>query len=229
MKIEWEQRVRVAESAPLSLVAACCQAAEGVALPLAAHVVVTDDAEIRALNARTRGVDRATDVLSFPLGQDGVYDRNLETGALQLGDIVISTDAVQHDMDVRIFGYPLGEIPQMGVLSFPADEHLAEVAEEVCKEVNPEIQVFRGRVVSGDQFISSKEVKNHLIEEFNGSCAEMEGAAIAQGAYLNKIPYVVLRAISDKADDSATMDYPTFESEAARHCVNLLQEMVKRL
>ena len=155
-----------------------------------------------------------------------------ETGsieALQLGDIVISTDAVQHDMDVRIFGYPLGEIPQMGVLSFPADEHLAEVAEEVCKEVNPEIQVFRGRVVSGDQFISSKEVKNHLIEEFNGSCAEMEGAAIAQGAYLNKIPYVVLRAISDKADDSATMDYPTFESEAARHCVNLLQEMVKRL
>ena len=124
---------------------------------------------------------------------------------INIGDIVISTDAVQHDMDVRIFGYPLGEIPQMGVLSFPADEHLAEVAEEVCKEVNPEIQVF------------------------NGSCAEMEGAAIAQGAYLNKIPYVVLRAISDKADDSATMDYPTFESEAARHCVNLLQEMVKRL
>ena len=148
---------------------------------------------------------------------------------INIGDIVISTDAVQHDMDVRIFGYPLGEIPQMGVLSFQADEHLAEVAEEVCKEVNPEIQVFRGRVVSGDQFISSKEVKNHLIEEFNGSCAEMEGAAIAQGAYLNKIPYVVLRAISDKADDSATMDYPTFESEAARHCVNLLQEMVKRL
>ena len=148
---------------------------------------------------------------------------------INIGDIVISTDAVQHDMDVRIFGYPLGEIPQMGVLSFPADEHLAEVAEEVCKKVNPEIQVFRGRVVSGDQFISSKEVKNHLIEEFNGSCAEMEGAAIAQGAYLNKIPYVVLRAISDKADDSATMDYPTFESEATRHCVNLLQEMVKRL
>ena len=79
--------------------------------------------------------------------------------------------------------------------------------------------------------VQNKEVifKNHLIEEFNGSCTEMEGAAIAQGAYLNKIPYVVLRAISDKADDSATMDYPTFESEAARHCVNLLQEMVKRL
>ena len=173
-----------------------------------------------------------TQILVDDYGVDCVINTGI-AGSLRneinIGDIVISTDAVQHDMDVRIFGYPLGEIPQMGVLSFQADEHLAEVAEEVCKEVNPEIQVFRGRVVSGDQFISSKEVKNRLIEEFNGSCAEMEGAAIAQGAYLNKIPYVVLRAISDKADDSATMDYPTFESEAARHCVNLLQEMVKRL
>ena len=173
-----------------------------------------------------------TQILVDDYGVDCVINTGI-AGSLRneinIGDIVISTDAVQHDMDVRIFGYPLGEIPQMGVLSFQADEHLAEVAEEVCKEVNPEIQVFRGRVVSGDQFISSKEVKNHLIEEFNGSCTEMEGAAIAQGAYLNKIPYVVLRAISDKADDSATMDYPTFESEAARHCVNLLQEMVKRL
>ena len=159
-----------------------------------------------------------TQILVDDYGVDCVINTGI-AGSLRneinIGDIVISTDAVQHDMDVRIFGYPLGEIPQMGVLSFQADEHLAEVAEEVCKEVNPEIQVFRGRVVSGDQFISSKEVKNHLIEEFNGSCAEMEGAAIAQGAYLNKIPYVVLRAISDKADDSATMDYPTFESEAA--------------
>ena len=154
-----------------------------------------------------------TQILVDDYGVDCVINTGI-AGSLRneinIGDIVISTDAVQHDMDVRIFGYPLGEIPQMGVLSFQADEHLAEVAEEVCKEVNPEIQVFRGRVVSGDQFISSKEVKNHLIEEFNGSCAEMEGAAIAQGAYLNKIPYVVLRAISDKADDSATMDYPTF-------------------
>ena len=110
-----------------------------------------------------------TQILVDDYGVDCVINTGI-AGSLRneinIGDIVISTDAVQHDMDVRIFGYPLGEIPQMGVLSFPADEHLAEVAEEVCKEVNPEIQVFRGRVVSGDQFISSKEVKNHLIEEF---------------------------------------------------------------
>ena len=148
---------------------------------------------------------------------------------IEIGDIVISKDAVQHDVDATVFGYKVGEIPRMDTSYFEADKDLIELAKKTCEEVNPDINCYVGRVVSGDQFISSKEVKNHLIEEFNGSCTEMEGAAIAQGAYLNKIPYVVLRAISDKADDSATMDYPTFESEAARHCVNLLQEMVKRL
>ena len=100
-----------------------------------------------------------TQILVDDYGVDCVINTGI-AGSLRneinIGDIVISTDAVQHDMDVRIFGYPLGEIPQMGVLSFQADEHLAEVAEEVCKEVNPEIQVFRGRVVSGDQFISQQ-------------------------------------------------------------------------
>ena len=148
---------------------------------------------------------------------------------INIGDIVVSTDALQHDVDATIFGYPLGEIPQLGTLSFKADDELGELAEQVCREVNPDIQVYRGRVVSGDQFISSKEVKQHLIDEFGGSCTEMEGAAIAQATHLNGIPYVVIRAISDKADDSASMDYPAFEKEAIRHCVNLVQEMVKRL
>ena len=91
-----------------------------------------------------------TQILVDDYGVDCVINTGI-AGSLRneinIGDIVISTDAVQHDMDVRIFGYPLGEIPQMGVLSFPADEHLAEVAEEVCKKVNPEIQVFRGRAI----------------------------------------------------------------------------------
>ena len=148
---------------------------------------------------------------------------------LDIGDILISNAALQHDMNVEPLGYAPGQVPGLDTLSFPADDKMKQGAIASCERVNQDIQVMEGLVVSGDQFISSKEVKNRLIEEFNGSCAEMEGAAIAQGAYLNKIPYVVLRAISDKADDSATMDYPTFESEAARHCVNLLQEMVKRL
>ena len=148
---------------------------------------------------------------------------------INIGDIVVSTDALQHDMDAREFGYPKGQIPQMNVFSFKADETLRKAAVECCKKANPDIQVFEGRVVSGDQFVASSEVKDELIREFAGSCTEMEGAAIAQAAYLNHVPFVVLRAISDKADNSATMDYPTFEKEAARHCANLVKEMVKAL
>ncbi|HBA49030.1 MAG TPA: 5'-methylthioadenosine/adenosylhomocysteine nucleosidase [Lachnospiraceae bacterium] len=148
---------------------------------------------------------------------------------LDIGDILISRDAIHHDMDVRVFGYKLGEVPQMGFREFQADEKLMALAKEACERVNPDIHVMYGRVVSGDQFISSKEVKEHLISEFQGDCAEMEGASIAHGAYLNNIPFVIIRAISDKADDSAEMDYPTFETAAARHSAALVKEMIKGL
>ena len=148
---------------------------------------------------------------------------------LDIGDILISRDAIHHDMDVRVFGYRLGEVPQMGFREFKADEKLMELAKKACEKVNPDIHVMYGRVVSGDQFISSKEVKEHLIAEFQGDCAEMEGASIAHGAYLNNTPFVIIRAILDKADDSAEMDYPTFESAAARHSAALVKEMLKEL
>ena len=148
---------------------------------------------------------------------------------INIGDIVISRDVLHHDMDAVNFGYPPGQIPQMDVFSFEADEMLADLAEKVCREVNPEISVFHGRVVSGDQFVADKAVKERIVSTFEGYCTEMEGAAIAQTAYLNQIPFVVLRAISDKADDSASMDYPTFESQAAEHCVKLVEGLIERL
>ncbi len=146
---------------------------------------------------------------------------------LDIGDILISKDALHHDMDTTIFGYQPGEVPQMGFREFKADERMMELAKEACEKVNPDIHVMYGRVVSGDQFISSKEVKERLITQFQGDCAEMEGASIAHGAYLNNLPFVIIRAISDKADDSAEMDYPTFEAAAARHSAALVKEMVK--
>lgn len=148
---------------------------------------------------------------------------------LDIGDILISRDALHHDMDVTIFGYRLGEVPQLGVREFPADERLIQLAIESCEKVNPDIHALAGRVVSGDQFISSKDVKNRLIENFQGDCAEMEGASIAHGAYLNQIPFVIIRAISDKADDSAEMDYPSFEKAAAHHSALLVEDMVQRI
>lgn len=146
---------------------------------------------------------------------------------INIGDIVLSTDTLQHDMDAVAFGYPVGQIPRMDTLAFPADEKLIALAKECCARVNPEIDVFVGRVVSGDQFIADKKVKERLIDNFGGYCTEMEGAAIGQAAYLNKVPYVVIRAISDKADDSASVDYPTFEAKAIEHTVNLMKEMIK--
>ena len=149
--------------------------------------------------------------------------------ALDIGDILVSKDAIQHDMDVTPLGYAKGQIPGLEQLAFVADEKLCKTAVEVCKKVNPDIHVTEGRVVSGDQFISSKEIKDALIAEFHPDCTEMEGASIAQAATLNNIPYVVIRAISDKADGSAQEDYPTFEKKAAEHCAKLVQEMMKEL
>lgn len=173
-----------------------------------------------------------TQILVDDFGIDAVINTGI-AGSLKaeidIGDIVVSTDALQHDMDATEFGYPKGQIPQMEVFSFAADEQLRKTAVEVCREEIPEIHVYEGRVVSGDQFIASADVKEGIIRNFAGYCTEMEGAAIAQAAYLNGIPFVILRAISDKADNSASMDYPTFEREAAAHCVRLVEEMVKRL
>lgn len=149
--------------------------------------------------------------------------------SLDIGDILISTDALHHDVDATIFGYKPGEVPQMGIREFAADERMADLAVESCKKVNPDIAVRKGRVVSGDQFISSDDVKKSLIETYHGDCAEMEGASIAHAAYLNGIPFVIIRAISDKADNSAQVDYPEFERAAAIHSANLVLDYVTRL
>lgn len=148
---------------------------------------------------------------------------------LDIGDILISKDALHHDVDATIFGYALGEVPQLGVREFTADETLVSLAKASCEKVNPDLHAIVGRVVSGDQFISSREVKERLINNFQGDCAEMEGASIAHSAYLNNIPFVIIRAISDKADDSAEMDYPTFEREAAKHSARLVKDLVQNI
>ena len=161
---------------------------------------------------------------------DGIVNTGI-AGSLRneinIGDLVLSTVAVQHDVDAGGFGYPAGEIPQLGVKEFPADERLLALAEEACREANPDISTFKGRVASGDQFIDSKEKKDWIHDTFDAYCTEMEGAAVAQAAYLNKVPYLIVRAISDKADDSAHMDYSEFEAKAVEHSVNLMLALEK--
>lgn len=173
-----------------------------------------------------------TQILADDYQVDGIINTGI-AGSLRadinIGDIVISTDAVQHDMDAVAFGYPKGQIPRMEVLAFQSDARLVELAESSCHKALPELGVFRGRVASGDEFVAKQERKDAIVEEFQAYCCEMEGAAIAQAAYLNQIPFVIIRAISDKADDSAHMDYPAFEAMAIENSVKLIMEMVVNL
>lgn len=145
---------------------------------------------------------------------------------IDIGDMVISTDALHHDMDATEFGYPIGQIPRMEELSFPANEKLLKKAVLASEKANPDIHTFTGRIASGDQFIASREIKDRIVENFHPLCVEMEGAGIAQAAYLNQVSYVIIRAISDKADNSASVDYPTFERQAIAHSVRLVKELL---
>ncbi|MBQ7001530.1 MAG: 5'-methylthioadenosine/adenosylhomocysteine nucleosidase [Oscillospiraceae bacterium] len=147
---------------------------------------------------------------------------------LDIGDLVVSRDAMYHDFDCNAFGYPSGKVPGMDVIAFPADETMMDYAFSAAESVNPG-HTKVGRIASGDQFVAEKALKERIIALTHGLCTEMEGAAIAQTAYRNGIPFVILRAISDKADDSAEMDYPTFERIAAHRCAEVTCKLAKML
>lgn len=149
--------------------------------------------------------------------------------SIDIGDMVISKDAIHHDMDASVFGDPVGQIPRMNTLAFSANPEFVEKAKKANEEANPDIKTIVGRVASGDQFVSSSAVKKKIVENFQADCAEMEGAAIAQVAYLNNVPYVIIRAISDKADNSAVLDYPEFEKQAIIHSVKLIRNLLPRI
>ena len=147
---------------------------------------------------------------------------------LDIGDLVVSRDAMYHDFDCNAFGYPSGKVPGMDVIAFPAEEAMMGYALAAAESVHPG-HVKVGRIASGDQFVAEKALKEKIIATTQGLCTEMEGAAIAQTAYRNGIPFVILRAISDKADDSAEMDYPTFERIAAHRCAEVACCLARQL
>lgn len=143
-----------------------------------------------------------------------------------IGDMVVSSDVWHHDFDCYHFGYPMCKIPGMPQ-GFPADEQLVQLAVKAAEETGSKVRV--GRVASGDQFIADPVLKERVIERTQALCTEMEGAAIAQTAYRNGIPFVILRCISDKADNSVEMDYPSFEAIAAHRCAQVAKNLAKTL
>lgn len=153
---------------------------------------------------------------------------------LAVGDLVVSTDLVQHDMDVTGLGYEPGYIPELGtdatfagIGSFDTDERLRSALCEAASDVEPGITVQLGRIASGDQFVCTQELRDHVIATFGASCVEMEGAAIAQVCWRNGVPFVVARTISDTADASSSVEYRMHEQEMAERCAAIVARMIE--
>ena len=147
---------------------------------------------------------------------------------LEIGDIVVSTAAMQHDMDASALGFQKGTIPFAEKSVFIADEKLVNLALQASEEVN-EGRTFSGMVLSGDQFIAAGESAHSLYEQFEGYCTEMEGAAVAQVCDMNDIPFVIIRSMSDKADGSAHINFNEFAAHAAERSFLIVDKMLNML
>ena len=146
--------------------------------------------------------------------------------SLEIGEIVISSDVMYHDVQVGTIGnYPRGQVPGMDVRAFPVDRTLGALAARMCSEQG--IAYRTGRIVSGDQFICDSEIKAEIARQCGGLCVEMEGAAVAQAAYMSGVPFLVIRAMSDSADDDAAMTYYEFKERACRQTAGIVRRMLR--
>ncbi len=151
---------------------------------------------------------------------------------LDVGDIVVSDDACQHDFDSTAFGYERGLIPRLRKKWFYADRiwvnRFMDASRRLADDLAPS-KTIMGRVLSGDQFIADPVMTKKLRKDFSGHCVEMEGAAAAHACYVNQIPFVIIRSISDKADHSAKVDYRAFTQIAVDHSTKLVREVFRHL
>ena len=169
--------------------------------------------------------------LALKFGTDKIINTGIAGatgGGLKVFDFVASTEAVYHDMNIEFFGYKPGQVPGMEPY-FTADKSMADAAVKAFANTKfaAEHKILQGRIASGDQFISDSAVKNHIKEVFNPLCVEMEGAAIAHACTLNKVPFLILRCMSDMADDAGENTYNFNEDSAAEASAQLVMELIK--
>jgi len=148
---------------------------------------------------------------------------------IKVNDVVVSTEAIEYDVDASVMGDPKGTIPRMKTSVFIADKVLVDTAYKAFEEGHSKTNVYKGRVVTGDRFVADKTTKAELRDHFKGACCEMEGGAIAHVASLNEVPFVIIRAISDNADDAAGVSYDEFVVEAAEISKDMVVSMVRFL
>ena len=151
------------------------------------------------------------------------------TTALNIADIAIATSLVQHDMDTSAIGDPKGLISGINIIEIPCDESLGNLMEECVRESGIRgIKAVKGIIASGDQFIADAGRKEEIIRDFKAIACEMEGAAIGQVCYVNHVPCLVLRAISDSADASSHMDYPEFVKVASANSAAVIAKFLAK-
>lgn len=146
---------------------------------------------------------------------------------LHVGDVVIGSDAVQHDVDVTGLGYEPGEVPGSG-RTFASDERLVDLARAAAEDLGG-VGVYVGRVASGDVFVSDPALSRSIAERFGALCTEMEGAACAQVCCGWQVPFVIVRSISDGADAGAHGDFRAFTKLAAANAEGIVRGVVRRL
>ncbi len=147
---------------------------------------------------------------------------------IDIADIVFSSDLIQHDVNAVNFGYKLGQIPRMGEdYIFKGDLALLHKMEEIAQ--NKGIKYYVGRIVSGDEFVSANTKKQWLKDNFNAMCTDMESASIAHVCFLNKVPFIAIRCISDTADDRANMVYKEFEEIALKKCFAISSALIEEI
>ena len=149
---------------------------------------------------------------------------------LKVFDFVVSTEAVYHDFDTTAFGYKVGQVPGLPA-SFEADKELVKKALEIFKQTDfsKEHSIQSGLIASGDQFISGGERKDFIKNTFKPFCVEMEGCAIAHTCYINKVPFVIIRCMSDMADDDVEQTYSFNEETCAKASSEFVEAFVKSI
>ena len=196
---------------------------------LAGKEVVIVQCGVGKVNAALRA-----QLLCMKFGVNKIINTGI-AGAMGKGlgvfDFVVSEDAVYHDFDVRIFGYKRGQVPGFEHINFTADQELADLALKVFAETeySKEHKIVKGRIASGDQFIADKAVKEDIVAAFAPMCVEMEGAAIAHACSLNNVPFVIIRCMSDCADDSAINTYDFNEDTCAAMSAGFVEKLVERI
>lgn len=172
-----------------------------------------------------------TQLLILKFGVDKVVNTGIAgaTGTdLNIYDFVVSTETVYHDFDTQFFGYKLGQVPGLPE-TFKADEKLVEsvVSAFNNSKLSSEHKIRTGLIASGDQFIAGGEKKNFIVSNFHPLCVEMEGCAVAHTCYKNNVPFVVVRCMSDCADDTVQVRYD--EAEASALSSTMLLSIIKSL